>query len=266
MDQDHYVYVYIDPRNHEEFYYGEGRGSRRFAHEDDYSDTEKTRIIAAIRQQGLKPIIRVIARNLSKEQARLVEKTLLWKLGKSLTNISSGHYADKFRPHDTIYLELPGFDFQAGVYYSNVGQGDHRQWVDCRKYGFISAGQGPKWGPAMLGWNEGDVFASYLKGRGYVGIGVIAQRALPIRDVNIKNMPLVSLPLECPNMADHIDSDESCEYVALVDWIKTVSADEAKWKSGLYATTHIRASLDGQPETRAFLEDAFGVDFEKLTR
>jgi len=26
---DYYVYVYIDPRNHEEFYYGKGKGSRK---------------------------------------------------------------------------------------------------------------------------------------------------------------------------------------------------------------------------------------------
>jgi len=47
---------------------------------------------------------------LTEDQALLVEKTLLHKLGKSLTNISSGHYADKFRPHDTLHIELPGFD------------------------------------------------------------------------------------------------------------------------------------------------------------
>ena len=26
---DYYVYVYIDPRNYEEFYFGKGRGSRK---------------------------------------------------------------------------------------------------------------------------------------------------------------------------------------------------------------------------------------------
>lgn len=32
---DYYVYVYIDPRNHEEFYYGKGRGARKGAHLKD---------------------------------------------------------------------------------------------------------------------------------------------------------------------------------------------------------------------------------------
>lgn len=29
---DYYVYVYIDPRNYEEFYYGKGKGNRKDAH------------------------------------------------------------------------------------------------------------------------------------------------------------------------------------------------------------------------------------------
>jgi hypothetical protein len=29
MKNDYYVYVYIDPRNFEEFYYGKGRGNRK---------------------------------------------------------------------------------------------------------------------------------------------------------------------------------------------------------------------------------------------
>jgi len=53
-----YVYVYIDPRNLEEFYFGKGGGSRKDAHLSDTSDTEKTRRIAAIHKAGLKPIIR----------------------------------------------------------------------------------------------------------------------------------------------------------------------------------------------------------------
>ncbi len=62
----YYVYVYIDPRNFEEFYYGKGKGSRKYAHVNDVSDSEKTRRIKAIRKEGLEPIIRVIGVGLSK--------------------------------------------------------------------------------------------------------------------------------------------------------------------------------------------------------
>jgi len=168
---DYYVYVYIDPRSYQEFYFGKGRGSRKDAHLSENSDSEKSKQIKSIQKEGLEPVIRVIARNLSEHDALLVEKTLLWKLGKQLTNISSGHYSSNFRPHDSLHKKLSGFDYQNGFYYFNVGEGETRCWDDCRKFGFISAGQGAQWRDQMLNFEVGDVIAAYLKGRGYVGIG-----------------------------------------------------------------------------------------------
>ena len=167
----YYVYVYVDPRNYEEFYYGKGIGSRKDAHLDDQSDSDKAKRIAHIRKEGLAPIIRVIAQGLSEAEALLVEKVLLWKLGKWTTNIAAGHFADKFRPHNTLHKELTGFDFRNGIYYYNVGESPHRNWDDYVEFGFISAGQGARWRDAMLGFREGDVFAAYLKRRGFVGVG-----------------------------------------------------------------------------------------------
>src|SRR3989338_1226278 len=166
---DYYVYVYIDPRNHEEFYYGQGAGSRKDAHLEDQSDSEKAKRIADIQKEGLLPIVRVIARGLSKAEALLVEKALLWKLGKWTTNIATGHFADKFRPHNTLHKELSNFDFQNSIYYYNIGEGPHRNWDDYIQFGFISAGQGTRWRDAMLGFNEGDIFVAYLKRLGFVG-------------------------------------------------------------------------------------------------
>ena len=126
----YYVYVYIDPRNLEEFYYGKGKGSRKEAHLGDQSDSQKSKRIAEIKKENLTPIIRVIAKDLTEQEALLVEKTLLWKLGKRTTNIASGYFADKFRPHNTLHKELSGFDYQNGIYYYNVGEGPHRNCGD----------------------------------------------------------------------------------------------------------------------------------------
>ena len=94
------------------------------------------------------------------------------------------------------------------------------------------------------------------------------KKARPIRDVKIDGRPLIGLPLKCKKMDDNIDRDEKCEYVALVEWIKSVPEEEAKLKrkAGLYTTTHVRASLDNQPETRSYLEEAFDVSFSELAR
>ncbi|MFA6166091.1 MAG: GIY-YIG nuclease family protein [Gemmatimonadaceae bacterium] len=262
----YYVYVYIDPRNYEEFYFGKGKGSRKEAHLTDTGDSEKTRRISAIRKAGLSPIIRVIARGLSEHDALLVEKTLLWKLGRQLTNKSSGHYSQNFRPHDTLHVDLSGFDYESGVYYYNVGEGPHRNWDDYRKFSFISGGQGVRWRDAMLGFQLGDVVVAYLKNHGFVGIGRITARAQPIRHVTIGGRPLLKLPLKCTSMADNAESDELCEYVALVTWAKAVTRAGSKWKAraGLYTTTHVRASLDSQPKTVSFVEMAFGVAISDL--
>lgn len=230
------------------------------------SDSEKSRRIKAIKKEGLEPIIRVIARNLSEHDALLVEKTLLWKLGKQLTNISSGHYAENFRPHDSLHKHLSGFDFQNGLYYYNVGEGHHRNWDDYVAHGFISAGQAPRFRDAMLGLQAGDFVAAYLKGRGFVGIGQITQSARPVRDVLIDNIPLLQKELVCPNIGENSNDLEKSEYVALVDWVRTFPRNDAKWKSksGLFTSQLVRASLDGQPETVKYLEQEFAVDFEEL--
>ena len=265
---DYYVYVYIDPRNHEEFYYGKGRGTRKDAHLKDKSDNEKTKRIADIRKQGLEPIIRVIATGLTQEEALLIEKTLLWKLGKWTTNVATGHFAKKFRPNDTLHKEIFGFDFENALYYYNVGENRARNWDDYRKYGYISAGWGARYRDTMSGFHLGDVVVAYLKGHGYVGIGRIKETAKMIRDVRIDGARLLDLPLIATD-ADHDcdDADES-EYVCLVKWIKRVPREKAKWKAGagLFTTPMIRASLDGQPKTVRFLEREFGVSIDKLIR
>jgi uncharacterized protein len=266
MANDCYVYVYIDPRNFEDFYFGKGRGARKNAHLIDSSDSEKARRIRAIRNAGLEPIVRVIARGLSDHDALLVEKTLLWKLGKQRTNVAGGHYSENFRPHDTLHMELSGFDFRNRIYYYNVGEGEVRDWDDYRKYGFISAGQGKRWRDAMLGFRKGDIIAAYLKGHGFVGIGRVLESARRIREAQIGGRPLLSLSLTCSGMDKNADSEERSEYVAPVKWIVSLERNEAKWKpkAGLYTTTHVRASLDGQPKTVAFLEKAFGVNVCEL--
>lgn len=121
QNHDYYVYVYIDPRNYEEFYYGKGRGERKFAHLHDEHGSEKIKIIREIKRAGLEPIIRVVVKGLTEEQALLIEKTFLWKLGRNLANISSGHFSENFRPKNTLHKELFGFDFSNGIYYVNVG-------------------------------------------------------------------------------------------------------------------------------------------------
>ena len=262
---EYYVYVYIDPRNFEEFYYGKGTGNRKNAHLTDESDSEKAKRIKAIKKEGLEPIIKVIAKDLTETEAFLIEKTLIWRLGRNLTNLSSGHFANKFRPHDTYHLDLNGFDFKNGLYYVNVGQGEHRCWEDCRNFGFLSAGQDKKWSDPIKTLEIGDIIVAYLKNHGYVGIGRVKEKAIKVIDFKVNGKPLKDIKLKISNIFENAENDKS-EYLVKIDWIKSVDGKLAKWKSnsGFFTTQLIKASLQSQLKTIYFLENEFNVKFKDL--
>ncbi|PIR42004.1 MAG: hypothetical protein COV30_00610 [Candidatus Yanofskybacteria bacterium CG10_big_fil_rev_8_21_14_0_10_37_15] len=263
---DYYVYVYIDPRNYEEFYYGKGKGSRKEAHLFDRADSEKTKCISQIRRSGLEPTIRTIAANLTEQEALLIEATLLWKLGKWTTNITGGYFSNNFRPANTLYMELPGFDFSNRIYHFNVGEGNSRNWEDCRKYGFIAAGGGPRWRDAILGLRPGDIVFAFLSGYGYVGIGKVVETARMARDIHIGKKRLLDINLVAEHMNHNSDSSTYSEYVAKVKWIKSVPRGEAKWKknAGLLRSQLVRVALDYQPRTLNFVQREFDVDLSKI--
>lgn len=270
MDEElrYYVYVYIDPRNYEEFYYGQGKGSRKEAHLYETKDTEKVKRINQIKKEGLEPIIKVIAANLTKNEALLVEKTLIWKLGRTLTNISSGHYSEKFRPHNTFHLKLARFDFQNGIYFVNVGEGGgHRLWLDCRKYGFLSAGQGRKYRDQIKTLKVGDVVCAYISTKGYVGIGIVKAEAIRVSEFKIGNKYLHQIKnLECKNIFDNSNNLEKSEYLIKIDWKYSVEKENAKWarKEKLFFTRLVKASMNKQVKTLKFLETQFKMKFNSL--
>jgi hypothetical protein len=261
ISNDYYVYVYIDPRNYEEFYYGKGKGNRKDAHLKDKGDSDKAQKIREIEKAGLKPIIRVIAKGLTEKEAFLVEKTLLWKLGKTLTNISKGQLKAHFRPFNTMYKEIPEFDFSNDLYYVNVGEGWSRNWDDCRRYGFLSAGQGVQWSEPMKTLSKGDLVVAYLKGKGYVGIGIVKEKAVSASHFRHNHKSLHDLKLVEPGILTNYNN-ANAEFLVKVKWLKSFPREEAKWQSGkgLFTSQQIVARLRNQTKTIKFLEKEFGVD------
>jgi len=269
-----YVYVYIDPRNFEPFYYGKGHGSRQFSHLLDSKESEKTAKIDEIRKEGLEPTIRVVAKGLTEEQALLVEKTLIWST-RGLANVATGSFSDKFRPPNTFHRTLPDFDYPNQVHYFNVGDGEHRCWEDNVRYGYLGAGQGKAFRNAIRGLHLGDIVVARLNKVGYVGVGRVMSEATPARDFRVPKFALdeqargkllVDLGLRTA-IADNLDSDDLCEYMVAVKWIKTVDRDTKYWKknAGLFAqrgTT--RASLANQRKTIDYVQRCFDLNIELL--
>jgi|ERR1035437_727975 hypothetical protein len=269
-----YVYVYIDPRNFERFYYGKGRGSRQFSHLLDATDSEKTTKINEIRKEGLEPIIRVVAKGLTEEQALLVEKTLIWH-SRGLANVATGHFSGKFRPPNTLHRKLPDFDYPNQVHYFNVGDGKHRSWEDNVTYCYLGAGQGKAFRDAIRRLHPGDIVVARLNGVGYVGIGRVMSEATPARDFRVPKFAtnehdrgklLIDLGLKTA-IGDNLDDEILCEYMVAVKWINKVGRDTKYWKknAGLFAqrgTTS--ASLAHQTRTIDYVQRCFGVDIEQL--
>jgi uncharacterized protein len=270
-DANYYVYAYFDPRNYEMLYVGKGKGSRKNAHWPNKVGTAKERQIHEIERAGQKPLIKVVAANLTEEHAFLVEKALIWRTGESLTNVSGGHYADNFRPPNTLHLSLPGFDTEYGIFFVNVGAhfGPHRQWEDCYKYNFLAAGYGREHSAQLDRLSVGDIVAAYFKKKGYkngyVGVGRVVAPSVPVADFRFNGHALSRRMLKGPDLLHDAEDADQCEYLVKVKWIKKVPPGNAQFRkrAGLFVARQIVARLQ-QPKTQQFLERQFGVDFKKL--
>ena len=120
----------------------------------------------------------------------------------------------------------------------------------------------------MQAFNQGDLVAAYLKSYGYVGVGRILETAKMIREIQIKDKPLLQLKLTATDPDHDGDNEELCEYVCLVKWLARVSREEAKKSSGtkLFTNPKIRASLDGHPKTIRFIEREFGISIKNALK
>lgn len=263
---DYYVYCYIDPRNYEVFYYGKGTGNRSHAHLLDQGKSAKAeRIKQILKETERDPIIRVVATNLTQEQAFLVEATLIWNSGDRLTNGVSGHFVSKFRPQYKMHRRLEGFDFSRRIHFFNVGEAEnHRSWDDCRAHGFISAGYGLRYKKQAQQLHTGDIAVAYLSKHGYVGIGRVIDEAVRARDFLIGNKPLAKVKLNARNICHDSDDRDKCEYVIKIKWLVAKKREDAIWKNGLFTARQIRASLEKQPKTLRYIENEWGKKFEDI--
>lgn len=259
---DYYVYVYIDPRDYKPFYYGKGKGSRKQAHLLDTGESEKSQRIADIKKEGLEPLIRVLARGLTEEQAFIVEATLIWQFKDTIANRIYGTFIEKFRPQRTLHKEIVGFDYHHHLWFFNIGDGDHRHWEDNIEYGYVGAGQKDIFREAIEGLAPGDVIAAYLSGRGYVGVGKVSGDVKPAKEFRLLDGTLlIDKPGVAPKIKDNLDDLDNCEWMAPIKWEKFVSRRQAYFerKAGLFAPRSVRASLAQQPKTVKFIEKKFGI-------
>lgn len=146
-------------------------------------------------------------------------------------------------------------------FYVSVGEGEHRNWDDCRKYGFISGGQG-KWYSQTLKllFPGSRVFVNIPK-TGYVGVGTVKESAVPVKDFKVlldgNEVQIFDVPLIAPKMSENSDDLDLSEYLVRVEWIKDVPRHEAFWEKGLFALQHTACRL-----TNSFTIERLSQHFE----
>jgi len=86
---EYYVYALIDPRDKSIFYIGKGKGKRYLDHEKNLKqekNLDKAQLIKEILESGNNPAYKIIAENLDEESAFLLEKILVFRLGRKVFN------------------------------------------------------------------------------------------------------------------------------------------------------------------------------------
>jgi hypothetical protein len=147
----------------------------------------------------------------------------------------------------------------SGYYFVNVGESDHRNWDDCRKYGFLSAGQGDWYSSGIKRLSPGDRVFAYMRGLGYVGYGTVTRPAVMAKDFVVEGKgKLLSLPLKQPRLAENKNDPLLSEWVVAIDWHRTFPREEAKSFKGIFANQNIVCQLR-HPATVEFLRKEFGI-------
>ena len=128
-----------------------------------------------------------------------------------------------------------GRDFVGNVdSYKNVST-----WEDCQKYNFISAGGGKWYSNSLKQLFPGARLFAMIPKKGYVGVGIIKERAVPIKDFmvdhNGENVSIIKVPLRVEGVKKDPDDLDKCEYFVKVEWLKTVPESKALWKKGFLA-------------------------------
>lgn len=152
-----------------------------------------------------------------------------------------------------------------GFLFVNTGikQGRPRDWEMNKQYSFLSAGGGPRWMKAIKKLKPGDKVFAYIKGEGYVGHGIVKEEAVPVTEYEFEGEKLMdSLPEEHPWKIPP-EKVENAEWMAKIEWLKTVSKENAKWIINGFANQNVVCKLRDK-RTFDFLVKAFEIDPEDI--
>ncbi len=148
-------------------------------------------------------------------------------------------------------------------FYVSLGEGEHRSWDDCQKYGFVSGGNGKWYSQTLKLLSPGSRIFVNIPKTGYVGVGMVKDAVVSIKDFKVsldgQEVPILEVPLVAPKMDENVNDPDLCEYLVRIEWIKTVPRSAAYWEKGLFALQHTACRMTSS-FTIERLSQHFGLD------
>ncbi|MBL8311573.1 MAG: DUF91 domain-containing protein [Burkholderiales bacterium] len=125
-----------------------------------------------------------------------------------------------------------------GEFYASFGPAERRSWDDARKFGYISAGDG-SWYSRTLGLlNPGDRVWVKIPGTGYVGVGRVLERMMPVAEFMHEApeglRPVLPELKHAGQYSPKMNDEELSEYIVRVQWLDTVDESKAVNEVGLF--------------------------------
>ena len=125
-----------------------------------------------------------------------------------------------------------------GEYYANFS-GEHREWSEASKYGFISAGGALHYSSRLDLLSPGNRVWVNIPGTGYVGVGIVESPKQAIDEFKVTDgrgvsVPISTLPLEINKTVKRSEDADNAEYLVGVKWVKTLPVENAIRERGLF--------------------------------
>lgn len=154
----------------------------------------------------------------------------------------------KSTPSPDTHAKKTGEPWNGSDWYVTYGQEPNgRQWVDARKYGFVSGGGGMWYSKTLKRLPvDARVFVAVPK-FGYVGVGTVTAEAERFDRSSVLvdgvERKLSELPLSGVYRHDGDEDDDVAEWAVPIDWIHTVPLERAFWKTGMFANQNTATKM-----------------------
>jgi len=153
-----------------------------------------------------------------------------------------------------------------GEFYASY-KGTDRDWEEARKYGFIGGGGGRFYSQTLSMLNPGDRVWVNVPGTGFVGVGRVVERVVPVEQFQVagpngRSVPITEIPgLMVARSTKSSEDAEKAEYLVRMKWDKTVPESQAIKERGFFGNqnTIAKPRADSWRHTVERLKVGFGI-------